>query len=46
VQVIDNHLSTRYFPKVGYYKSVRVLSGVVHTGNVIDETGAPADDNI
>jgi hypothetical protein len=49
VKVINNHYSTRYFPKVGtydiYYYGGPAPGGVV-SGNVIDETGAPADTNI
>jgi hypothetical protein len=50
VRVINNHLSTRYFPKVGYYDIYYYgdgeAPGITVSGNVIDETGAPADHNI
>jgi chitodextrinase len=50
VQIINNHYSTRYFPKVGYYDIYYYgdgeTSGETVSGNVIDETGAPADHNI
>jgi hypothetical protein len=46
-KVINNHFSTRYFPKVGYWNIwyPTYLSGVTISGNVIDETGSSADDN-
>lgn len=47
VRVINNHLSTRYSPKVGlygiWYFDANQTPGVVRSGNVIHETGAPAD---
>jgi hypothetical protein len=48
-RVIDNHMSTRIFPKVGYYGIWYVdtpQGGEERRGNVIQETGAPADRNI
>jgi hypothetical protein len=49
-QVIDNHFSTQIYPKVGYYNIWYWGSGedqgVTRSGNVLDETGAPADDNL
>jgi len=47
VRVIDNHLSTRYHPKVGYYNIwYNDYADIPRTGNVIHETGAPANDNL
>jgi chitodextrinase len=47
VRVLNNHYSTRYFPKVGVYDIYYpVAGGVTVSGNVIDETGAPADTNL
>jgi hypothetical protein len=50
VRIINNHLSTRFFPKVGYYDIYYYgdgeVSGETISGNVIDETGTPADHNI
>ena len=48
-RVIDNHMSTRVFPKVGFYDiwyDDTPRGGEERHGNVIDETGAPADRNI
>jgi chitodextrinase len=50
VRILNNHLSTRYFPKVGsydiYYYGDGETTGETVSGNVIDETGAPADHNL
>jgi Right handed beta helix region len=50
VRIINNHLSTRYFPKVGsyniYYYGDGEAPGETVSGNVIDETGAAANSNI
>ncbi len=48
VRAIDNELSTRYSPKVGGYNIwyPDFMKTIVRTGNVIQETGAPADDNL
>jgi hypothetical protein len=50
VRIINNHYSTRYFPKVGsydiYYYGDGETTGETVSGNVIDETGAPADHNL
>ena len=48
-RVIDNHMSTQVFPKVGFYNIWYVdtpQGGEERRGNVIQETGAPADRNI
>jgi hypothetical protein len=39
-RVIDNHFSTMYFPKVGYYGPSTDCADEVQSGNVIHETGA------
>lgn len=47
--VIDNHMSTRIYPKVGFYNiwyTDDPNAGEVRSGNVIHETGAPADRNL
>jgi hypothetical protein len=48
VRVINNHLSTRYSKKVGGYNIwyPDFMKTIVRTGNVIQETGAPANDNL
>jgi Right handed beta helix region len=48
VRVVNNHLSTRYSPKVGGYNIwyPDFMGTIVRTGNVIHETGAPANDNL
>lgn len=49
-QVINNHFSTMFFPKVGYYfiwyYDPSEDNGVVRSGNVVHETGASANTNI
>jgi Right handed beta helix region len=48
-RVIDNHMSTQIFPKVGYYNIWYFdlpQGGEERRGNVIHETGASADHNI
>ncbi|HET6613062.1 MAG TPA: hypothetical protein VFG83_13785 [Kofleriaceae bacterium] len=49
-QVINNHFSTQIYPKVGFYNiwywGDDPGAGITRTGNVIHETGAPADDNL
>lgn len=49
-RVIDNHFSTRFSPTVGYYNiwywDPSEDGDVVRSGNVIHETGAPANDNL
>jgi hypothetical protein len=49
-RVIDNHLSTRFFPKVGYYNiwywDPSQDGDVTRSGNVIHETGADANTNL
>lgn len=46
-RVVDNHFTTRFFPRVGYwgmwYWDPAEDGDVTRSGNVIDETGAPAD---
>lgn len=48
--VIDNHLSTQFFPKVGFYNiwywDPSEDGDVTRCGNVIHETGADANDNL
>jgi Right handed beta helix region len=48
VRAINNHLSVRYSKKVGGYNIwyPDFIGTVVRTGNVIQETGAPANDNL
>jgi hypothetical protein len=51
VRVVDNHLSTRIYPKVGQYgiwyyglvNGKEEAPGVIRTGNVLHETGALVD---
>jgi hypothetical protein len=46
-QILNNHFSTRIWPKVGRWGIWYLggdYSGVTRRGNVIDETGSPADD--
>lgn len=49
-RVIENHLSTRFFPKVGFYNiwywDPSEDGDVTRSGNVIHETGAPANANL
>jgi hypothetical protein len=49
-RVIDNHLTTRFFPKVGFYNiwywDPSEDGDVTRSGNVIHETGADANDNL
>ena len=49
-RIVDNHLSTRYYPRVGYYNiwywEPDEDGDVLRSGNVIAETGAPADENL
>jgi len=48
--VTENHFSTQYYPHVGYYNiwywDPDQDGDVVRSGNVIHETGEPADDNL
>jgi hypothetical protein len=49
-RVIENHFTTRVFPKVGYwniwYWEPSRDGDVTRSGNVIHETGAPANGNL
>jgi hypothetical protein len=49
-RVADNHFSTQLHPKVGYYNiwywDPSEDGDVVRSGNLIHETGAPANDNL
>ena len=49
-RVVNNHLSTRYYPRVGYYNiwywEPEEDGDVLRSGNVIAETGAPANENL
>lgn len=45
VAATDNRFSTRYFARVGNFGAWQNTAGFTRTGNVIHETGAPADDN-
>lgn len=45
VSATNNHFSTRYFSRVGNFNAWYNTTGITRTGNVIDETGAPANDN-
>jgi hypothetical protein len=47
-KVVDNQFSTRYFPKAGRWNIwyPTYLSGVTISGNTINETGKPANDNL
>lgn len=48
-RIVENHFSTRTYPHVGYWNIWYWDPGqdgeIVRQGNVIHETGAPADDN-
>lgn len=47
-RVFDNHMSTQVYPRVGFYNiwySDDPQDGEVRRGNIIHETGAPADRN-
>lgn len=49
-RIVENHFSTRTYPRVGYWNLWYWDRGqdgeIVREGNVIHETGAPADDNL
>lgn len=45
VAATGNHFSTRYFARVGQFGAWYNTTGFTVSGNVIDETGAPANDN-
>jgi hypothetical protein len=48
-RVIDNHFSTQFFPKVGFWNIwywEPSEDGVLRSGNVIHETGAAANENL